>query len=431
MPETKHNDTLSLMEKRMNLINEKCTWIESEGKRIKTMFPCIYNNKEHKVINNGIIDDKNATPIFITARFRSGSTFLWNFFRQISNATAYYEPLHENLLQHIGRQTPVQGSHIGVQSYWIEYAHIASDLINRHNKEFGFRKLLLEESDDYPELAKYILFLIKSTKDACPILQFNRVDFRLPWLRKRFPEAKIIHLWRNPRDQWYSMVKSCLSQNVISPDINTNYDILLWSIYLSKDFPFLVDSIQSSYERHYYIWRLSNIMGTRCSDISIDYDNEIQLSPEIALNKIKQTIGISGHERDFISNISPVETGKWETIRPADWFEETENRCDRKLTKLGLVDLFGIKPLKEIIDICAPYWQELNPEGSEQLIQQVISLYLSSRGETATFINSVNDNLNIIVEASNEVGDNSKKIVDLYLAETNRASSHNTKNKKI
>ena len=31
-------------------------------------------------------------PIFITARFRSGSTFLWNLFRRIDGYTSYYEP---------------------------------------------------------------------------------------------------------------------------------------------------------------------------------------------------------------------------------------------------------------------------------------------------------------------------------------------------
>src|SRR4029453_9208736 len=34
-------------------------------------------------------------PVFITARFRSGSTLLWNLFRHLSGCTSYYEPLNE------------------------------------------------------------------------------------------------------------------------------------------------------------------------------------------------------------------------------------------------------------------------------------------------------------------------------------------------
>jgi len=36
------------------------------------------------------------------------------------------------------------------------------------------------------------------------VLQFNDVDLRLPWLRARFPEADILHVYRHPRDQWCS-----------------------------------------------------------------------------------------------------------------------------------------------------------------------------------------------------------------------------------
>src|SRR5262245_25011535 len=33
--------------------------------------------------------------VFVTARFRSGSTLLWNLFRNVKGVTAYYEPLNE------------------------------------------------------------------------------------------------------------------------------------------------------------------------------------------------------------------------------------------------------------------------------------------------------------------------------------------------
>ena len=42
-----------------------------------------------KVIN------KELSPIIITGRFRSGSTLLWNIFRDLPECTAYYEPFNE------------------------------------------------------------------------------------------------------------------------------------------------------------------------------------------------------------------------------------------------------------------------------------------------------------------------------------------------
>jgi hypothetical protein len=36
------------------------------------------------------------------------------------------------------------------------------------------------------------------------VLQFNEIDLRLPWFRAHFPTARILHLYRHPREQWCS-----------------------------------------------------------------------------------------------------------------------------------------------------------------------------------------------------------------------------------
>ncbi|HZY89118.1 MAG TPA: hypothetical protein VFE78_30125, partial [Gemmataceae bacterium] len=38
---------------------------------------------------------RRSDVILITGRFRSGSTLLWNLFRNVPGCTAYYEPLNE------------------------------------------------------------------------------------------------------------------------------------------------------------------------------------------------------------------------------------------------------------------------------------------------------------------------------------------------
>jgi len=67
----------------------------------------------------------DAPPVFITARFRSGSTLLWNLFRHMPGITAYYEPLHPTLQLPSAARVPVgDPTHYGVDNYWSEYERI-------------------------------------------------------------------------------------------------------------------------------------------------------------------------------------------------------------------------------------------------------------------------------------------------------------------
>lgn len=420
--------SLSLMHEKMQTIKEACRFINTKSSSIKKK---LFQLSEYTVNPSKFLmniqpnitpcpSSKTTAPIFITARFRSGSTFLWNFFSNLPGFTAFYEPLQENLLQHLARKTPAQASHIGVHSYWEEYNHIAPDLAKLHHKEFGFRKLLLEEDDYYDELKQYISFLTQSTGDAIPVLQFNRVDFRLPWLKKNFPDVRIVHLYRNPRDQWYSMVKTHIYQDVTDADINTNYDLLLWGVYLAGYFPFLMDSITSSYERHYYIWKLSELMGKRCADISINFDNEILLSPERALNKMKKLMDIEEYQNIFLENIASVQKGQWRSVRPQEWFDEIEKRCDKKLNDLGLMDFFATRPLSVIITDFSKAWGKIFPVPPDTLLKKTIAELIKNRGESAQSIAGINDDLNKIVASSNEVAENSQKIVNEYVKKAKR-----------
>ena len=60
--------------------------------------------------------------VFITGRFRSGSTLLWNLFRQMDNCTAYYEPFNERRwFDSSARGNRMDATHRGVSDYWKEY----------------------------------------------------------------------------------------------------------------------------------------------------------------------------------------------------------------------------------------------------------------------------------------------------------------------
>jgi hypothetical protein len=347
-------------------------------------------------------------PIFITGRFRSGSTLLWNLFRSIPECKAFYEPCNDLLLDHIDCNTPPQPSHVGVSSYWDEYRPILDDLRNRHNIGFGFRNLYLEADDHFEEFEGYIRFLVESCGTLQPVLQFNRVDFRLPWLRKRFPDAAIIHLYRNPRDQWYSMVHSLPQEKWFDPGVNTDYDLIIWSCSLTPVFPFLFgEHVKTSYHRHYLIWKLSKIAGINNSDMSIDFDNELIASP---VGTIRELLRVSGIEAD-VGRLSALvvkpETGKWRTVRDEGWFEKAEAECDDLLEKLSLIQYFGRKPIDSIRGKSSRSWEKYVDGASRAAIDNALSLFCELRSShiqlgynSRTAISCYQERLDYIAAAS-------------------------------
>ena len=70
--------------------------------------------------------DFTSAPVFISARFRSGSTALWNVFRNTPDCTAFYEPFNERrFFDSSTRGEYVDSTHRGVNDYWREYEAIS------------------------------------------------------------------------------------------------------------------------------------------------------------------------------------------------------------------------------------------------------------------------------------------------------------------
>jgi len=209
--------------------------------------------------DKGVDVDKEV--ILITAGFRSGSTLLWNIFRQLDGFTAYYEPLlHEKPSNRgEGRNHKTDPSHIGIDDYHSEIKSIPG-LDAFHESDWAFKKLHMGEHDFNYKLEKYLNTLINNAKDT-PVLQFNRVDFRLGWLKKKYPGAKLIHLFRHPRDQWVSRIqndvfipKDYQFSGEFYPDINAFY-LYDWWRSLCNEMPFLeLDYLSHPYQIHYLIW---------------------------------------------------------------------------------------------------------------------------------------------------------------------------------
>ena len=158
-------------------------------------------------------------PIFISGRFRSGTTAMWRLFDELPEFAAFYEPCHDNLFGHIHYTSPSK-DHRGISDYWKEYRPFLLDLESNYDRSFGTARLHLEADDEFPTLEAYLRVLIDRAHPRRPVLQFNRVDLRLPWLVRRFPEATIVHLFRDARSTWVSSRRHLTAAAWNDPDGN-------------------------------------------------------------------------------------------------------------------------------------------------------------------------------------------------------------------
>src|SRR5262245_22471106 len=183
-----------------------------------------------------------SDAIIITARFRSGSTLLWNLFRHLDDVTAYYEPFNERRwFDPQSRGNKIDLTHKKVDDYWREYNGL-EQLQALYREEWIQRNLYMDATFWDPGMKRYVEMLIEAAAGR-PVLQFNRIDFRLPWFRRHFPHAKIVHLYRHPRDQWCSslMDPTCFPASGKMSQFHSHdkFYLLSWAKDLQYHFPFL------------------------------------------------------------------------------------------------------------------------------------------------------------------------------------------------
>jgi hypothetical protein len=279
----------------------------------------------------------NATqhsPIFITGRFRSGSTLLWNVFRHLPGCTAYYEPLNERRwFDPRTRGGHTDKTHKHVNDYWREYDGLTA-LSDCYEEDWIRRRLYMDERAWDPCLKRYIDILIDHAAGRA-VLQFNRVDFRLPWLRAQFPSARIVHLYRHPRDQWISTLFSDefpLNGRIADFHPFDRFYLLMWARDLRKRFPVLnIDDQEHPYQLFYLIWRLSYLFGRQYADWSLSFESLTQ-DPRHELTELFAGLSLDlPVTENLLELVERPPIGKWFQYADAEWFLRHEQRCERLL----------------------------------------------------------------------------------------------------
>ncbi|KAA3646889.1 MAG: hypothetical protein DWP95_03370 [Proteobacteria bacterium] len=294
-------------------------------------------------------------PIFILGRFRSGTSHFWHIFNQLSGFKAWYEPLHPQLLAQL-TVTETKADHVHIDDYWAAYREL-TELPHFHDVRFGGERLYLSAQESWPELRHYLDFLIDSSGDKRAVLQFNRMDFRLPWLKGFYPHANVVYLKRNPLQLWCSQRKHIAADLRLYESYADAYELMQWCADLAPMFPFLAPQPgRHAFYRFYVLYRLSVLMGTHHANVVIDLDEDVFNSNDY-LDKLKK-VSLSDEQLSTALSLKHVpgrydiEAGELEQL------SAIMTEVDALLTDSGLDDEFAGHTVAEIKRNNPNFWRQ-------------------------------------------------------------------------
>ncbi|WP_342190408.1 sulfotransferase [Stieleria varia] len=258
--------------------------------------------------------------------------------RTMPKWTAFYEPLNPRCWFDPARRGDwVDSTHRRIPDYWAEYEDLDIDRMRSLWSSSWDRVDLLLQSDSYePDLHAYLSAII-SHSDQCVCLQFNRVDFRLTWLRESFPGSRIVHLIRNPRDQWCSTYQQTdppnHSANLLDLERSDEFYLRIWAEDLQRTFPALqLWPNAHPYQLSYAIWQLSYSYGFSNRDFEIRYEDLVQ-QPRSVVESMMIATGHQVAEQWQPPAVDDRSVGRWMRYADDNWFCEREQEVDEFLDR--------------------------------------------------------------------------------------------------
>lgn len=218
-----------------------------------------------------------SAPVLITGGFSSGTTLLFTLFRAASQRhRCFYEPLHELLLEYLVWPLRAYDGHAFVGDYFTEYKGLRA-VPRLFRPQWGVRDLHLPADAEASDLRRYLSYLTTSAsaRGQVPVLKENRFSFRLAWLRRAFPDARIVHVHRDRDAEWGSIVRRAQA-HVGRDDVGQHhpgfngFNVATWCEDLRPAFPELAaENSATGYERFSRLWELNLAEGRRHADLSV------------------------------------------------------------------------------------------------------------------------------------------------------------------
>ena len=291
------------------------------------------------------------SSIFITARYRTGSTYLYSLFSSLANTATFYEPLNYHLIDNLDKddrqtqQDKLQFAHTLKGGYLADYQFLdRKKLIKYFRREFNLTHIVMSATEQSDELKDYIHFLLSTYPQKLKFLQFNRIDFRLPWFKFNFPQALIVNLRRNPRDIYASFVGMFLRKNPGKPQVNleNGVETTIDDVGLNEELDALsrVFALQSltenlnSYQKIYLLNQLSNRWADLFADLVVEYESLIK-DPIAVITEIMSYLPTwkPNFDREFIE-AKKNRINVWQEYHPNSWFKNNEIVCDELIEQL-------------------------------------------------------------------------------------------------
>lgn len=326
-------------------------------------------------------------PLFIVGRFRSGTSFFWHIFNQLDGYCAWYEPLHPQLPAQIKHTAP-KADHVYIQDYWTAYRSL-NDLNNHHLIDFGSKRLYLTAQDSWPELRHYLDYLMNASGDRQPVLQFNRMDFRLPWLTGFYPRAQLLYLKRNPIQQWISQRKHIPEANRNNESFADAYELMQWCADLAPLLPFLAPQKERhGFYRFYCLHRLSVLMGTHCADMVIDLDEDV-FNSDAYLSKLTR-LGLHENELEMARELKHVPESHELPDHELAVLQDIMTEVDDLLEASGLAAGFAKQNLTEIKHQHPDFWSQ-QPFNAAEVIRELNQSWHREQVDKIKLLAELND----------------------------------------
>lgn len=259
-------------------------------------------------------------PIFVNSLFRSASTYIYNAFLRAESEKyfCFQEPLHEAVW--LNRNTPgdLNISDTAGMQRSLHHPEMSrgyyDSMIETHD---AWRKLIKDdfgyanafETENVADEVKFFKALAKAST-ARPVFQECRLSWRAGALKSQL-DGIYIHLWRNPRDQWWSYKTTPYFSGAsrLLASAQNRPQLVQWALDVG-DIPLIPDgglqerldfatvtppAPEASYRLHYAMWIESqrHLNETADIDISIDCLSEEESYRDTILSQL-EAHGVSG-----------------------------------------------------------------------------------------------------------------------------------------